>query len=175
MQDPFKPEEGEVSPGLSGYLKLALEHPLIIGLLKSQQQEISALAAVPAEKFNFRYAPGKWSGLQLLGHLIDSERVFTYRALRFARNDLRPQDGFDENSFAEQAGSDERSPAAMIEEFKTLRASTIAFFESLPPPTLLRSGEANGKLVTVRGLAAVTAGHVQHHLKVLKEKYKIPA
>ncbi len=174
VQDPFYPEPGECSPGMQKYIDLAAGKGSILDLLASQNKLIADFAKAAPGQFSFRYAPAKWSVKQLLCHLIDCEKVFDHRALRFARGDDRPQDGFDENTFAQMAGSDARNPMDILEEFDAVRRSTIAFYKSLPPEVLLKSGQANNKIVTVRALAAITAGHTAHHLNVLRERYNFP-
>ena len=120
------------------------------------------------------YAAGKWSVKQVVGHISDTERVMLYRVLRFARGDATDLPGFDENLFAAQGGFGMRTIDDLAHEFRTVRTASISFFQSLPPGTLLRSGRANGHLLTVRGLAYVTAGHGLHHTAILQERY-IPA
>lgn len=172
--DRLRPESSEYSPKLSSYFDLVLSQPSVVDALSLQQSKIALFAKLPAERFSHRYVTGKWSVKELISHLIDGERVFNYRALRFARNDLRPQDGFDENLFVAESAADSRSPSDLIEEFVALRRGTILFFNSLPDSALLRSGEANGKLISVRALACFAAGHTEHHLNVLAERYAFP-
>ena len=173
VKDQFRPEPGEYAPGLAKYIELVPPELTILQLLARQQHEVSGFAKLPEVKLSFRYAPDKWSVKELIGHLIDCERVFMHRALRFARGDTRAQDGFDENMFAAEAHSGSRPPSELLEEFDAVRRSTIAFFRSTPPAALLRSGEANGKLISVRGMAYVTGGHTEHHLNILAERYGI--
>jgi hypothetical protein len=172
--DRLYPERSEYSPKLAAYFDLVLSQPSVIETLARQRNTIVQFAKLSAERFSQRYAPGKWSVKELISHLIDSERVFNYRALRFARNDLRPQDGFDEDLFVAESGADSRAPADLIEEFDALRRGTILFYNSLPDAALLRSGEANGKLISVRALACFVAGHTEHHLSVLADRYSFP-
>lgn len=173
VSDRFRPESTEYAPGLEKYVSLALPGADVLIMLERQQQQVAAFSDLPEEKLAYRYAPGKWSVKELLGHLIDCERVFMHRALRFARNDLRAQDGFDENSFAVEAQTEARPSGEILKEFEAVRRSSILFFHSLPAAVLTRGGEANGKQVTVRALAFVLAGHTEHHLNVLAERYLI--
>ena len=118
-----------------------------------------------------RYAPGKWSVKEVLGHLCDSERVFTYRALRFARADATPLAGFDENTWVPGSGADRRPIADLADELRAVRAATVALYRSCDGDMLTRRGEANGATVSVRALAWICAGHAIHHHTLLRERY----
>jgi len=129
------------------------------------------LAELPDARGDHRYAEGKWSVRQLVGHVSDAERIFTYRALRIARGDKTPLASFDENAYAETAGSDRRTLSALAEELRVVREASVALFNSLPDDAWTRTGTASEKTVSVRALAYIAAGHAQHHLKILKERY----
>lgn len=118
-----------------------------------------------------RYAPDKWSVKQVLAHLSDGERVFAYRALRFARADATPLSGFDENAWAPASGADRRPVAELADELRAVRVATVALFRSFDDGMLLRRGEANGRTISVRALAWIAAGHAIHHQTVLRERY----
>ena len=118
-----------------------------------------------------RYAPGKWTPKEILGHLIDDERIFAYRALCIARGDTRPLESFDENVYVAGANFEERALNDLLREYSLVRAATIALFESLTPDAWLRRGTVAGYTASVRGLAFHIAGHELHHLRVLTEKY----
>lgn len=118
-----------------------------------------------------RYAPGKWSVKEVVNHISDAERVFGYRALRFARADRTPLPGFDESTWVPAAGSDRRPLAGILDEFRLVRAASIALFASLDPEALPRRGEANGHPISVRALAWIIAGHSRHHETLLRERY----
>jgi uncharacterized damage-inducible protein DinB len=120
-----------------------------------------------------RYAPGKWSVKEVVGHLTDAERVFSYRALRFARADRTPLAGFDENTYVPAGNFDARPLASLVEEFADVRHATISLLRGLDQQALLRKGEANGQEVSVRALAYIIAGHELHHLGVLRDRYGI--
>jgi hypothetical protein len=107
----------------------------------------------------------------MLGHLIDAERIFTYRALRIARGDATPLAGFEENDYVRAAGSDGRTVGDLADELRTVREGTVRLFASLPDDAWSRRGNASGRDVTVRALAWITVGHALHHLKVLRERY----
>ena len=138
------------------------------------EETLSLLLGPLAQHGDLVYAPGKWSVKQVAGHITDTERIMTYRALRFARGDATDLPGFDENLFAAGGGFEKRTIEDLAHEFRTVRTATISFLQSLPPEALLRSGRANGHHLTVRGLAYVIAGHGLHHTAILKERY-LPA
>ena len=117
------------------------------------------------------YAPGKWTSKEVLGHLIDDERIFAYRALCIARGDTRPLPGFDENEYMAAAGFESRTLADILAEYRTVRWATITLFASMTEEAWLRRGIVNGYETTPRGLAFHIAGHELHHVRVLREKY----
>ena len=116
-------------------------------------------------------APGKWSVKQVLGHLCDSERVHSYRVLRFARSDETELEGFEQDDYVAAANSDSRSTAELLAELKSVRKATLSLLESLTTEDSRRSGIANGKSISVRALAYVIAGHAQHHLELLRKQF----
>ncbi len=117
------------------------------------------------------YSPGKWTVKDILQHIIDTERVFAYRVLHFARNDRTELPGMDQNLFAENTGADERNVEDLLEEYGVVRQSTILLFRSFNDEMLLREGVCFGKKMTVLALGFTIIGHVLHHLQVLKERY----
>ena len=122
-----------------------------------------------------RYAPGKWSVKEVLGHLTDTERIFGYRLLRIARADPTPLPGFDENAYVPPAEFDARPLAELLAEFRAVRAGTIALVEGLPAAAWERRGQASGKTISARALAYILVGHVSHHLGVLRDRYRLAA
>ena len=131
------------------------------------------LLAMPEEKWNFAYAPAKWTVGELMMHLADSERIFAYRALRFARNDKTELPGFDENAYVPNLNSERRTGVSIIEEYKAVRNATIVMFDNFDEEMLLRTGVANGNEFSVKLLGAVIAGHETHHLRILQERYGV--
>lgn len=117
------------------------------------------------------YAPGKWTLKEVLGHLIDDERIFDYRALCIARGDERPLAGFDENDYVAAANFESRPLSELLAEYRSVRQASITLFDSLGEEAWLRRGTANGHVVSVRGLAFHIAGHELHHLRTLRDKY----
>jgi hypothetical protein len=120
----------------------------------------------------FRYAPGKWTLKEILGHLSDDERIMAYRALCIARKDARALPGFDENEYVAATDFDARTLASLIAEYRTARDASVAFFESLTADEWQRTGTVNGYTASVRGLAFHMAGHELHHLRVIRERYQ---
>jgi len=120
-----------------------------------------------------RYAPGKWSVKEVVGHMCDGERVFSYRALRCARADQTPMPGFDENAWAPESAADRRPLGEILDELSLVRAATVALFKSLEPEMLARRGIANEQVISVRALAWIMAGHTTHHQTVLRERYGV--
>lgn len=144
----------------------------LLQMLHAQLDETLALVrGLPEEQGGHRYAPGKWSIREVLGHVIDTERVFAYRALRIARGDATPMEGFDENAYADTSDADARTLADLADELEHLRLGNIVFFRGLRDEALTRRGTANGAEVTVRALAWILAGHELHHRGLLRERY----
>lgn len=123
------------------------------------------------EMGDYRYAAGKWSLKELLQHLIDSERIFAYRALRFARNDEKGLPGFDENLYVETCQAGGRTLSALLEEFELLRKSNILMFDSLGEEALARQGYVDESKLSVRALGFICCGHLLHHVRVIEERY----
>lgn len=118
-----------------------------------------------------RYAPGKWSVREVVGHVMDAERVFAYRALTFARGDRSALPGFDEELWTPAGEFDRRPLSLLLDDFEALRASTVRLYRSFTPEALVRTGRANDAVVSVRALAWITAGHELHHRRVIAERY----
>ncbi|MBS1595443.1 MAG: DinB family protein [Bacteroidetes bacterium] len=144
----------------------------LIALLKKGNEDLQAfISSLPAHKADYRYQPDKWSVKEILIHLMDAERIFAYRALRFSRGDRTGLPGFDENEYVPNCDASSRSIENILTEYQALRASSISFFENLTHDMLIRNGIANGEEVSVRALAYIIAGHEVHHLSVIKERY----
>ncbi len=144
----------------------------VVGELESQSEPALRLfAGISEEQSLTRYAPDKWSIRQLLNHVSDTERVFLYRALWFARGFDTPLPGFDQNIAVPVAAADQFSWASHVADFRAVRASTLSFFRNLPEEAWSRTGIASGNPVSVRALAYIIAGHVAHHVAILEERY----
>ena len=166
-----KPAQTEHAPGYSKIIELVADGDIIQTLEQQIENTLSLLRTVSPDKANFRYAPDKWSVKEVLGHLIDSERIFSYRALRFARNDQTPLPGYEQNDYVREADFDSRNLADMVEEYATVRRATIQLFRPLNETEWLRHGKANENDVSVRALAYIIAGHELHHMGVLRTRY----
>jgi hypothetical protein len=144
----------------------------ICSVLQAQLPEtIAQLRAVSETQSLHRYAPGKWSIRQLLSHVNDSERLWVFRALWFARGFDSPLPSFDQDVAIMGAAADDRAWASHVDEFAAIRAATLCFFRSLPPDAWARRGIASGNPVSVRALAYIAAGHVTHHVEILRTRY----
>jgi hypothetical protein len=158
-------------PFYSRYVHLVSAVSLPQGLLESGLVLHKYASNWTDEEAEFRYAECKWSAREVLLHLLDAERVFAYRALRFSRADQTVLPGYEENDYAEQYVNDTRKAGDIISEMRLLRESTAAMFAGFTPEIMERQGEASGVQLTVRTLGEIIIGHEKHHLKVLKEKY----
>ncbi len=165
------PQTSEHLPYYSRYIALVQAQDLTTTLEKQIDASLPYLRSISGEKSLHRYAPGKWSIKEVVGHLIDAERIFAYRALRFARNDARPLTGFDQDPYVEAADFDAHPWQDLIAEFEHVRRSTILFFRGLTPEAAMRSGLANDASITVRALGYIIAGHELHHVGLLRERY----
>jgi DinB family protein len=144
--------------------------------LQAQVGELEALCAGLTESgAMFRYAEGKWTIKEVIGHLLDAERVFAYRLLRISRGDATELPGFDETIYAPEGQFNVRSVKALVSEFTLQRASTLALVDGIPPAAWLRVGTANGFRTSARALVYIILGHTAHHCRILRERYRLPA
>ena len=144
----------------------------ILSILETQIDDTKRmLAGLDPTAAEYRYAPDKWSIKDVVGHLCDVERVFTYRALRFARNDATPLPGFEQDDYVASGGFEARSLPSLLEELEAVRRATLALFRGLDAGAVRRRGRASGGDFTVRIIAYVIAGHELHHGVVLRERY----
>ena len=167
-----KPQPDEYDPYAIMYIKLLSDDELIIKHLHENGESTGQFfLSIPKELLEYRYAPGKWTIKEILLHLIDDERIYSYRALRFARGDTTPLPGFDQEPYAIASRANDRTIESLVEEFLSTRKSTVYLFENLPEEALIRGGFANDHYVTVRALIYHLAGHELHHVNIIKEKY----
>ena len=152
-----RPDATEYPSFYAGYVASVPADDILVVLRQGRDHLSSALGAIPEDKGGYRYADGKWTVRTVIGHMIDAERIFTYRALRIGRGDATPLPGFEENRYAETAGSDARTVADLAAELLDVRASTIRLFESLPDDAWVRRGIVNNAEVSVRALGYITA------------------
>jgi hypothetical protein len=166
-----RPEPNEAAAYYSSYIDRVTSDDIVAVLGRQLEETIPFLSGITEEQSLHRYAPEKWSMRELLGHINDTERVFMFRALWFARGFQDPLPSFDQEFGFTAAESDSVSWASHIEEFRAIRSATLAFFRNLPADAWLRSGIASDNSVTVRALAYIVAGHVAHHLAILRDRY----
>lgn len=144
----------------------------LLETLERQYDEVPRfLGEIPAGLHEHRYAEGKWSVKEVVGHLSDTERIFGYRALRVARGDETPLPGYDENAFVANAGFDRRPLQSLVDEWRDVRRATLALLRAIDATEAARSGVANGAPISVRAIAYIIAGHTEHHLEILKTRY----
>ncbi len=165
-----RPQATEAAPYYLTYID-RISGDNIVDVMKLQLDDTSAsLASISEEKSLYRYAPDKWSVRRVISHVNDTERVFAFRALWFARGFNDPLPSFDQNIASNAARADDYSWASHVQEFQKIRQATLAFFRNLPAEAWSRSGVASGNSVTVNALAYIIAGHVAHHMAVLQER-----
>lgn len=170
-----RPDANEFPPAFEPYVALVRDGEITETLERQIGRVGAALAGLSESQAAFRYAAGKWSVREVVGHVIDAERVFGYRALCSARADTNALPGFDENEFARHAGHDRVPLADLLDELEHVRRGHLRFFRHLDPTAWLRTGMANSKRASVRALAFVMAGHAEHHLRILRDRYRVPA
>ena len=166
------PQAGDFAPFYAGYVARVARLTDPVGELTAQRDRVrSLLTAVTDEQGGFRYAPGKWSIKELVGHLTDADRIFSYRLLRIARGDETPLPGWDENAYVQTGAFDDRAMSGLVDDWTAARESTIALVRGLPDAAWARGGVASNAPVTASALLYIILGHVEHHLAVLHERY----
>ena len=165
-----RPEPTEHVPYYARYIALVPESDAIPALESQLADALALLRSIPESKGDHRYGPDKWTIKEVVGHVIDAERVFAYRAMRFARNDRTELPGFDENHYVPAAESGRRALADLATEWELVRRSNVLMFRGLPSDAWLRQGLANQSPVSVRALAFIIAGHGRHHMGILRER-----
>jgi hypothetical protein len=167
----IRPQADEVPPFYAGYVGRVPENDVLAVLETQIETTLALVRSVPEARAGSRYAPGKWSVRQVIGHLVDAERVFAFRALHFARRDVSPLPGFDENAYVDIAPFDACRLRDLGRELEHLRRANLLFFRHLDDAAWLRSGIANDCTMHVRTVAFVLAGHERHHVQTLRERY----
>jgi uncharacterized damage-inducible protein DinB len=167
----MRPESGEYAEYYSRYVSLVPEGDVVATLERQLDDVLALLRSIPEEKETYRYEEGKWSIRELVGHVADTERIFAYRALRFSRGDRTPIEGFEQDDYVPTSGHADRSLASLVDEFEYIRRSTIALLAPLSDEAWARRGVASDNEVSVRALAYIIAGHVAHHIGILRSRY----
>jgi hypothetical protein len=170
-----RPQPGEYAPYYDRYISLIVQQAPGDGILEAldqqRRQTMMLLCGRDDEDGDFRYAPGKWSAKEVLGHVCDTERVFAYRALRISRADATPLEGFEQEDYVRNGPFAQRPLSDLVEDFIAVRRSTLSLLRNLDEAAWMRRGIANKNEVTVRALAYIIAGHELHHRRILEERY----
>ena len=166
-----KPTPDEYSPYHERYISLVPEGNIIDILRQQMSAALEFFGSLTEEQVLHRYEPGKWSIKEVLGHIIDGERIFAYRALRFARNDQTPLAGFEQDDYVKFSNFDQQPLSDLINAYKHVRESSIGLFQSFTEEALDRKGIASKNEVSVRAIVWILCGHERHHIKVIKERY----
>ena len=169
------PTETEYAPFYAGYVAKVAAEGDIVATLERQRDELAALPAAAGDRETHRYADGKWSVREVIGHLGDAERVFGHRLFCISRGETQSLPGFDENAYAARSGADARPLAELVAEVLALREVNLGVVRRLDEAAWDRRGVANNNPISVRGLVYVLAGHARHHLDILRERYGVAA
>jgi uncharacterized damage-inducible protein DinB len=167
----IQPQTNEYAPYYQKYIALVPEGDIVATLSRQLDDTLAFLRGLTEAQGNSRYAPGKWSIKELVGHIIDGERVFAHRALRFARNDQTPLPGFEQDDYVREGNFDNRRLSDLADEFEQVRRATLSLLRSFDDEAWLRRGAANDTEVSVRALVYIIAGHETHHKQILQERY----
>jgi len=166
-----RPQAGEYAAYYDRYISLIQGDDILNTLDQQRRQMMLLLSCRDEEEGDFRYAPDKWNAKEVMGHICDTERIFAYRALRIARADATPLEGFEQDDYVRNGPFAQRPMADMVEEFSAVRRATLSLLRNLDEAAWLRRGIANKNEVSVRALAYIIAGHELHHRRILEEKY----
>ena len=167
----IRPASNEYAAFYAGYVSLVPDGDVIATLEKGRKDTKKLLGNLSETQAAHRYAPDKWTIKTVLGHIADAERVFAYRALWFARGDQSPLPGWDENAWAKESNFDAETLKDLLANHQAVRDATLSLARALPEAVWTRTGTANNKPISVRGLVWVIAGHELHHVKILRERY----
>ena len=170
-----KPEPGEYDAYYDRYISLIAGSDILAALEKQLPETTTLLSARTEREGDFRYAPGKWSVKDVVGHMIDSERILAYRVLRIGRGDTTPIEGFEQDDYVRNGAFNRCRLSDLVREFAGVRQTTLSLMRNLDEAAWMRRGVANKNEISVRALAYTIAGHELHHRKVLVEKYFTPA
>jgi hypothetical protein len=168
---PAKPQANEYAPYYEKYVSLVPEGDVVETLARQSEETLALLRGIGEGRAGHRYEPGKWSIKQVVGHVIDTERIFSYRALAIARGERQPLPGMDQDEYMAGANFDEMTLAGLLEQFEHLRRANVLMLRGLSEEAWTRRGTASDNEVTVRAIAYIIAGHEAHHVKILRERY----
>lgn len=167
----IRPQGDELPAFYAGYVSAVPAGDVVATLEREGESALRFLRGVPRDRVDHAYAPGKWTVREILVHVLDAERVFAYRALRFGRGDATPLAGFEQDDWVPESGAGRRPWDELLDEFRVVRAASLHLFGSFAPEQWLRRGVASGLEISVRALAWVIAGHELHHRRILAERY----
>src|SRR5262245_28850611 len=166
-----RPAPTDFGPFYTGYVDLVPEDDILPVMAKQHNEMLALLRRISESESMVRHAPYTWSTKEVVGHLIDGERIFTYRALRFAREDATPLPSFDENPYVTSGAFDRLPLTTLVEEFEAVRQATLCLFRNLPAEAWNRRGTANNAEITVNAVAYIVVGHVRHHGGILRKRH----
>ena len=167
----IRPASGEYPPYTISYISLVPDGDIVVTLGKQLDETLALIRSISESRGDFCYEEGKWSIKEVIGHIIDCERIFAYRALRFARGDETPLSGFEQDDYVRNGGFGKRSLSDLADEYDHVRRSTVALFSNLDVEAWLRLGSSNNSPASVRALAFIIAGHERHHVEILRTRY----
>jgi uncharacterized damage-inducible protein DinB len=173
MNKVTRPAATDYASAFAGYIAEVTDEDVLAALATQSTETQKLLASLDESKALFRYAESKWSVKEVLGHMTDAERIMVYRALAIGRGETQPLPGFEENDYVRNASFDSWKLGDLAEQYALVRRSTLLLFRNLPDEAWDRRGNANGSEITPRALAWVVAGHELHHVKVLRERYRV--
>lgn len=168
-----RPLSGEYAPFYAGYI--ASVPPGDLMTLLATEETRATVGTLSDAEARHRYAPGKWSVKEVVGHIADTERIMSYRALRIGRGDETPLPGFEQEDYVRHTVWDDLPLATLLDDLGHVRRATLSLFRAFTPEAMLRHGTASGMPVSVRGLAGIIVGHERHHLRIIRERYLTPA
>ena len=167
-----KPQEGEYAPYMIQFFNLVPDDGQVIAhMQEAMQATLTLMNSLASEKLGTPCAEGEWTAKEILGHIMDAERIFCYRALRIARNDATELNGFDHDAYVQQSRANEQELSALLEEYASIRQASISLFKSLDEAALMRIGKVKGNPLSVRSAAYLVLGHEQHHVNSIREHY----
>jgi uncharacterized damage-inducible protein DinB len=166
-----KPESSEYAAYYGTYISKIESNDLLTELKENVLAFSDFIKKLPEEKLDYRYDEGKWTIKEIIVHLTDAERIFAYRALRFARKDKTSLAGFEENDYVQESNASNQSVKQLLEEFNAVRQASISLYKSFTAEMYLRTGAANGNEISVRALGFIIVGHVIHHQQTIVERY----
>ena len=171
MVNSLELDSSEYNSYYQTYISAIGDVDLLVNLKDGLDSFAKFIDTIPDEKLSYAYREGKWSVAEVILHLIDTERIFQYRALRFARNDNTPVPGFDQDFYVPNSRANLRSKKSIISEYKSVRKASITLFESFDEESLKNLGTASGSNMSVRALGFVICGHLKHHKSIIEERY----